>query len=56
MPLSIKVWNHNVISFWFDPTTTGSHFGNTPIYGTVGKLNADYHSIVHAKTGMHMTS
>jgi hypothetical protein len=55
VPLSIKVLNHNVISFWFDPKSTDSHFGNTPVYGAVAKLNAGYHSIVHAKTGMKMT-
>jgi hypothetical protein len=35
VPVEIKVFNHNVISIWFDPTKVNSHFGQSPIYGTV---------------------
>jgi len=49
---SIKVLNHNVITIWFDPSATGGHFGNTPIYGTTAKLNDAYHTIVHGKMKM----
>jgi hypothetical protein len=35
VPVEIKVFNNNVISIWFDPTKVNSHFGQSPIYGTV---------------------
>lgn len=35
VPVEIKIFNNNVISIWFDPTKVNSHFGQTPIYGTV---------------------
>ena len=35
VPIEIKVFNNNVISIWFDPTKVNSHFGQTPIYGTI---------------------
>jgi hypothetical protein len=34
-PVEIKVYNNNAISIWFDPTKVNSHFGQSPIYGTV---------------------
>jgi hypothetical protein len=35
VPIEIKVFNNNVISVWFDPSKVNSHFGQSPIYGTV---------------------
>ena len=35
VPISIKLMGH-AMSLWIDPTRTGGHFGNTPIYGFVG--------------------
>ena len=35
VPVEIKVFNNNAISIWFDPTKVNSHFGQSPIYGTV---------------------
>jgi hypothetical protein len=29
--------NGNVVAIWIDPANTDSHFGNTPIYGTILK-------------------
>src|SRR5918995_4501407 len=38
VPVSIKTMDNNAVSIWFDPTKINSHFGNTPIFGTVEKL------------------
>jgi len=35
VPIEIKIFNNNVISIWFDPTKVNTHFGQSPIYGTV---------------------
>ncbi|MFL6419752.1 MAG: hypothetical protein ACJ71P_10110 [Nitrososphaeraceae archaeon] len=35
VPISIRIFDDNVISIWVDPAKTMNHFGNTPIYGTV---------------------
>ena len=37
VPVSIKRIDNNVISIWADPTMINNHFGNTPIFGTIGK-------------------
>jgi hypothetical protein len=37
VPTSIKIWQDNVISVWFDPASVDNHFGDTPIFGTVWK-------------------
>jgi hypothetical protein len=37
VPISVRAMDNNVISIWIDPAKTGSHFGNTPIYGTILK-------------------
>jgi hypothetical protein len=33
VPISIKLMGNSAISIWIDPSKTGNHFGNTPIYG-----------------------
>jgi hypothetical protein len=33
VPISIKLMGDNAVSIWIDPSKTGNHFGNTPIYG-----------------------
>lgn len=33
--MEIKIHNNSVISIWFDPIKVKSHFGVSPIYGTV---------------------
>jgi hypothetical protein len=38
VPVSIKRIDNNVISIWADPAMINNHFGNTPIFGTIGKL------------------
>jgi hypothetical protein len=38
IPISVKSLESNVISIWADPALTNSHFGDTPIYGTIEKL------------------
>jgi hypothetical protein len=35
---SIKTMDNNAVSVWIDPTKINSHFGNTPIFGTIEKL------------------
>jgi hypothetical protein len=30
--------NQGTMSLWIDPTKTGNHFGNTPIYCTVSRI------------------
>jgi hypothetical protein len=37
VPVSIKRIDNNVISIWADPAMINNHFGNTPIFGTIGK-------------------
>src|SRR5918994_3318642 len=37
VPVSIKRIDNNVVSIWADPTMINNHFGNTPIFGTIGK-------------------
>ena len=37
VPISTRVLGGNAVSIWLDPTKTNSHFGNTPIYGTILK-------------------
>jgi hypothetical protein len=36
VPISISILNQRAMSIWIDPSTTNNHFGNAPIYGTVG--------------------
>jgi hypothetical protein len=43
IPIEIKIINNNVISIWFDKDKVESHFGESPIYGTV-LLNKDMES------------
>ncbi|HEU4824772.1 MAG TPA: hypothetical protein VFS97_15225 [Nitrososphaeraceae archaeon] len=38
VPVSIKTMDNNAVSVWVDPTKINSHFGNTPIFGTIEKL------------------
>ena len=33
VPISIKLMGPTAMSLWIDPGKTGSHFGNTPLYG-----------------------
>ncbi|PWU80068.1 MAG: hypothetical protein DLM72_14070 [Candidatus Nitrosopolaris wilkensis] len=33
VPISIKLMGPSAMSLWIDPSKTGSHFGNTPLYG-----------------------
>jgi len=33
VPISIKLMGPSAMSLWIDPGKTGSHFGNTPLYG-----------------------
>jgi hypothetical protein len=35
VPINITIMNNNVISIWLDPTKPNTHFGDTPIFGTV---------------------
>ena len=35
VPIEIKIINNNVISVWLEPIKVESHFGDSPIYGTV---------------------
>jgi hypothetical protein len=35
--MSVTVMEGDAISLWIDPTKIDSHFGDTPIYGTVTK-------------------
>lgn len=35
VPMSIKIVDRSAFSLWIDPSKTGNHFGNTPIYGIV---------------------
>jgi hypothetical protein len=37
VPISIRTLNNNIVSIWVDPAKTMSHFGNTPIYGTIAQ-------------------
>jgi hypothetical protein len=36
VPTGIKLMNRGAISIWLDPSAIDNHFGNTPIYGTMG--------------------
>jgi len=38
VPISISIFNQRAMSIWIDPSTTENHFGNAPIYGTVGLI------------------
>jgi hypothetical protein len=38
VPIGISISNQGAMSLWIDPTKTNNHFGNTPIYGTVGLI------------------
>jgi hypothetical protein len=38
VPISISIFNQRAMSIWIDPSTTNNHFGNAPIYGTVGLI------------------
>jgi hypothetical protein len=33
VPISVKLMGPTAMSLWIDPGKTGSHFGNTPLYG-----------------------
>jgi hypothetical protein len=33
---NITIMNYDVVSIWLDPAATDNHFGDTPIFGTVG--------------------
>ena len=33
VPISIKLMGPQAMSLWIDPSKTGHHFGNTPLYG-----------------------
>ena len=35
VPVRIKIVDRSAFSLWIDPSKTGNHFGNTPIYGIV---------------------
>jgi hypothetical protein len=35
IPISVKFMGNQTISIWLDPNKIQSHFGNTPIFGTV---------------------
>jgi hypothetical protein len=34
VPTSISLMDGSTIKIWLDPSKTGNHFGNTPLYGT----------------------
>jgi hypothetical protein len=36
VPTTIQLMNRGAISIWLDPSAIDNHFGNTPIYGTIG--------------------
>ena len=38
VPISARAMGGNATSIWVDPAKTDSHFGNTPIYGTIQKV------------------
>jgi hypothetical protein len=38
VPITISIVNQGTMSLSIDPTKTGNHFGNTPIYGTVSRI------------------
>jgi hypothetical protein len=38
VPITISIVNQGTMSLWIDPTKTGNHFGNIPIYGTVSRI------------------
>jgi hypothetical protein len=38
VPISITILNQGALNLFIDPLKTSSHFGNTPIYGTVSSL------------------
>ena len=40
VPMSISVYRGKGIAIWVDPSKTDNHFGNTPIYGTIGVSSA----------------
>jgi hypothetical protein len=33
---NITIMNYDAVSIWLDPAATNNHFGDTPIFGTVG--------------------
>ncbi|HXX99229.1 MAG TPA: hypothetical protein VEL11_19235 [Candidatus Bathyarchaeia archaeon] len=38
VPITISILNQRATSIWIDPTKTNNHFGNAPIYGTIGLI------------------
>jgi hypothetical protein len=36
VPISISLYRGKAIAIWIDPSKTSNHFGDTPIYGTIG--------------------
>jgi hypothetical protein len=40
VPISISVYRGKGIALWIDPSKTDNHFGDTPIYGTIGVSSA----------------
>jgi hypothetical protein len=36
-PQTIKIFNGSVIGFWIGPDKVDSHFGSSPIYGTLSE-------------------
>ena len=40
VPISISVYRGKGIALWIDPSKTSNHFGDTPIYGTIGVSSA----------------
>ena len=37
VPISIKIMDDSAMSIWLDPSKPNNHFGNTPVFGVVGK-------------------
>ena len=38
VPITISILNQRAMSIWIDPTKSNNHFGNAPIYGTIGLI------------------
>ena len=54
IPVTIKIMNNKVISIMLDPAVN-AHLGNTPLYGTISKMNGAYHEMVHMNESMAMS-
>ena len=41
VPISTKLMGDSAVSIWIDPSITGNHFGNTPIYGAQHRVSLE---------------